>query len=149
MGRSEYAPDGRLTEAGSGFSESFVDGETWRVYAIENPALGVRVMIGDSVRVRDRLVGGVVAGLAVPAALILPFLAGVIWVSVRRGMSPLNEMAASLSSRAAGDLRPLPDDNLPKEIAPAVHALNGLFKGELREAREREKSFVRPLRPMS
>ena len=141
VGRSEHAPDGRLTEAGSGFSENDVEGETWRVYAIENPTLGVRVMVGDSLHVRDRLVGDVIKGLAIPAALILPFLAGVIWISVRRGMSPLNEVAKSLSSRAASDLRPLPDDNLLKEIAPAVHALNGLFR-RVEDAREREKSFT-------
>ncbi|AZN72587.1 two-component sensor histidine kinase [Georhizobium profundi] len=141
VGRSEHAPEDRLTDAGSGFSESVVDGETWRVYAIENPDLGVRVMVGDSLHVRDRLVGDVVKGLAIPAALILPFLAGVIWISVRRGMSPLNQMADSLSSRAASDLRPLPDDNLSKEIAPAIHALNGLFR-RVEEAREREKIFT-------
>lgn len=141
VGRSEHAPDSRLTEAGSGFSESVIEGETWRVYAIDNPALGVRVMVGDSMAVRDRLVGDVVKGLAIPAALILPFLAAVIWVSVRRGMSPLNHMAESLSSRAATDLRPLPDENLPEEIAPAVHALNGLFR-RVEDVREREKSFT-------
>ena len=141
VGRSEHTPDSRLTEAGSGFSESVIEGETWRVYAIDNPALGVRVMVGDSMAVRDRLVGDVVKGLAIPAALILPFLAAVIWVSVRRGMSPLNHMAESLSSRAATDLRPLPDENLPEEIAPAVHALNGLFR-RVEDVREREKSFT-------
>ncbi|MGB3901250.1 MAG: ATP-binding protein [Mesorhizobium sp.] len=141
VGRSEHAPGDRLTEAGSGFSQSVVDGETWRVYAIENPALGVRVMVGDSMAVRDRLVGDVVKGLAIPAALILPFLAAVIWVSVRRGMSPLDRMAQSLSSRPATDLRPLPDDRLPEEIAPAVHALNGLFR-RVEDVREREKSFT-------
>ena len=141
VGRSEHAPDGRLTEVGSGFSESVVDGETWRVYAIENPALGVRVMVGDSMAVRDRLVGDVVKGLAIPAVLILPFLAAAIWESVRRGMSPLNRMAESLSSRAATDLRPLADDNLPEEIAPAVHALNGLFR-RMEDVRERERSFT-------
>lgn len=141
VGRSEHAPEDRLADAGSGFSESVVDGETWRVYTIENSALGVRVMVGDSLRVRDRLVGDVVKGLAIPAALILPFLGGVIWVSVRRGMSPLNQMANSLSSRAASDLRALPDNDLPKEIAPAIHALNGLFR-RVEEAREREKSFT-------
>ncbi|WP_173931771.1 ATP-binding protein [Chelativorans sp. Marseille-P2723] len=141
VGRSEHAPGDRLTDADNGFSESVVDGETWRVYAIENVALGVRVMVGDSMAVRNRLVGDVVKGLAIPAALILPFLTGVIWVSVRRGMSPLVRMAESLSSRSATDLRPLPDENLPEEIAPAVHALNGLFR-RVEDAREREKSFT-------
>lgn len=141
VGRSEHAPEGRLTDAWSGFSETVVEGETWRVYAIENDDLGVRVMVGDRIGMRDRLVGDVITGLVLPAALILPFLAGVIWLSVRRGMSPLNDMAHALSSRAATDLRPLPDKNLPEEIAPAVHALNDLFR-RVEAAREREKSFT-------
>lgn len=139
VGRSEHAPHDRLTEAGSGFSETDVDGEAWRVYAIENPDLGVRVMVGDSLHVRDRLVGDVIKGLVIPAGLILPFLAGVIWISVRRGMSPLNEIAEAISSRAASDLSPLPNERLPSEVAPAVHALNGLFR-RVEDVREREKS---------
>nr|WP_210320370.1 ATP-binding protein [Pseudaminobacter soli] len=141
VGRSEHAPDDRLTDAGTGFSERTVDGEAWRVYSIENPDLGVRVMVGDSRHVRDRLVGDVVKGLLIPAGLILPFLAGVIWISVRRGMSPLNGIAKAISSRAASDLSPLRNENLPREIAPAVYALNDLFS-RVNEAREREKSFT-------
>lgn len=141
VGRSEHAPEERLTDARSGFSEKTVDGETWRVYTIENADLGVRVMIGDNVWVRDHLVNDVIKGLVLPAGLILPILAGGIWVSVRRGMAPLNDMADTLSARPATDLRPLPDQNLPSEIAPAVHALNGLFRRVV-DAREREKSFT-------
>lgn len=141
LGRSEHAPNGQLTEAESGFSQSVINGETWRVYAIENTELGVRVMVGDSIAVRDRLVGDVVKGLTIPAILILPFLAGVIWISVRRGMRPLSDMASALSSRAASDLQPLPHNNLPDEIVPAVQALNGLFQ-RVEAAREREKNFT-------
>lgn len=141
VGRSEHAPEERLTDARSGFSERTVEGETWRVYTIENANLGVRVMVGDSIWVRDHLVSDVIKGLVLPAGLMLPILAGGIWASVRRGMAPLNDMAQTLSSRPATDLRPLPDEKLPSEIAPAVHALNGLFK-RVAAAREREKSFT-------
>ncbi|MHA6643472.1 ATP-binding protein [Mesorhizobium sp. A623] len=141
VGRSENAPEGKLSSAGEGFSETNIDGETWRVYTVENAGLGVRVMVGDSVRIRDRLVGDVVKGLVLPGVLILPILAGMIWLSVRRGLSPLNMMADTLSKRAANDLRELPATGLPKEIAPAVNALNGLFK-RVEEARERERSFT-------
>lgn len=141
LGRSEYAPEGQLTEAASGFSQSVVNGETWRVFSIENAELGLRVMVGDSLAVRNRLVGDVVTGLALPALMILPFLAGAIWLSVRRGMSPLSDMANSLSARAANDLRPLPDRNLPDEITPTVRALNGLFR-RVEDAREREKNLT-------
>ncbi|WP_367718674.1 ATP-binding protein [Nitratireductor sp. GISD-1A_MAKvit] len=141
VGRSENAPQTRLTEIGTGFSETAVDGERWRVFTVENQSLGVRVMVGDSLRIRETLVSDVIKGLVVPALLILPFLAGVILVSVGRGLSPLNDMADTLSKRAANDLRPLQADNLPKEIAPAVNALNGLFK-RVEDVRDRERSFT-------
>lgn len=141
VGRSESAPEARLSSAGEGFSETTIDGETWRVYTVENARLGVRVMVGDSVSIRDRLVGDVVKGLVLPGVLILPVLAGMIWLSVRRGLAPLSMMANTLSKRAANDLRELPSAGMPKEIAPAVNALNGLFK-RVEEARERERSFT-------
>lgn len=141
VGRSENAPEAKLSLAGEGFSETTINGETWRVYTVENAGLGVRVMVGDSVHIRDRLVGDVVKGLVLPGVLILPILAGMIWLSVRRGLSPLNMMADTLSKRAANDLRELPATGLPKEIAPAVNALNGLFR-RVDEARERERSFT-------
>jgi two-component system sensor histidine kinase QseC len=60
---------------------------------------------------------------------------------VRRGLDPLSRLASVLSKRQAQDLRPLPEQNLPKEIAPAVTALNGLFH-RVEEARERERNFA-------
>lgn len=141
VGRSESAPEAKLSSAGEGFSQTSIDGETWRVYTVENTRLGVRVMVGDSVRIRDRLVGDVVKGVVLPGVLILPILAGMIWLSVSRGLSPLNMMANTLSQRAANDLRELPSAGMPKEIAPAVNALNGLFK-RVEDARERERSFT-------
>jgi two-component system sensor histidine kinase QseC len=141
VGQSEHAPEGRLTDVKQGFSETEVGGETWRVFAIENEVLGVRVMVGDSIRIRDRLVNDVIKGLVAPAALVLPFLGGAIWLSVRRGMSPLKDMEHALAVRDANDLHPLPETQLPKEIAPAVEALNGLFR-RVADARDREKSFT-------
>ncbi len=141
VARSAAAPVARLAEPKQGFSENIVDGEVWRVYTIENAQLGVRVMVGDSQRIRDRLVGDVIKGLLLPAALILPILGALIWVSVSRGLMPLSDMARALSLRPAYDLRPLPDTELPQEIAPAVDALNDLFK-RVEAARERERSFT-------
>lgn len=85
VGRSDAAPATPLTESGEGFSQTLVGGEIWRVYAVMNSDLGMRVLVGDNMRVRDRLVADVIRGLALPALLILPILAGLIWLSVRKG----------------------------------------------------------------
>lgn len=141
VGRSASAPTDMLTHTSNGFSDTEVSGSTWRVYTIENTQLGMRIMVGDNMNVRNSLVRDVITGLILPALLIFPFLAGLIWISVRRGLLPLNVLAATLSKRSADDLSPLEEKNLPSEIAPAVNALNGLFN-RVEEAREREKSFA-------
>ena len=74
MARSSGAPDGRLTEVTSGFSDRVVDGESWRVYAIENSATGARVMVGDRLGLRDRLVADLIKGVLAPALLTVPLL---------------------------------------------------------------------------
>ena len=141
VGRSESAPGVRLTNIANGFSDTEVAGDRWRVFAVENTQLGLRVMVGDSLSVRERLVQNVVTGLVLPALLMLPVLAIMIWLCVRRGLDPLSRLASVLSKRRAEDLHPLPEQNLPSEIAPAVTALNGLFH-RVEEARERERNFA-------
>lgn len=141
VGRSDAAPSSPLTQGTSGFSETSIDGELWRVYAIENKDLGMRVLVGDSLRVRDRLVGDVIKGLLLPASLIIPLLAGLIWLSVRKGLAPLNRMAAALGQRDASELGPLPDAGAPSEIRPVINSLNGLF-GRVSAAREHERNFT-------
>ena len=141
VGRSDAAPATPLTDSGEGFSQTVVGGEIWRVYAVMNSDLGMRVLVGDNMRVRDRLVADVIRGLALPALLSLPILAGLIWLSVRKGLAPLNAMASTLETRPASDLSALPDADTPSEIKPVIRSLNGLF-GRVSAARQRERDFT-------
>ncbi|CAD7032134.1 two-component sensor histidine kinase [Pseudorhizobium endolithicum] len=93
VSRSESAPATSLASHTDGFEETEIDGERWRVYAVVNPTLGVRVLVGDSLEIRDRLIGDVIKGLLVPGIVILPILAGLIWLSVGRGLAPLTRIA--------------------------------------------------------
>ena len=138
---SEGAPSERLAEGGTGFSEREVAGEVWRVYSHVDEGLGIRVMVGDARSVRDRLVGDVAFGLLVPALLILPVLAGLIWLAVRRGLAPLDRLALALADRPATDLSALDDRDTAAELRPMIGALNGLFRW-VDAARERERSFT-------
>jgi two-component system sensor histidine kinase QseC len=139
--KSEGAPNLQLSSHRSGFSETEIDGETWRVYAVENTALGIRVLVGDSLHIRDGLVNDVIKGLLLPALLIVPLLAGLIWLSVEKGLAPLRRMATALSSRSAVDLTPLQLEEATSEIRPVVKAFNDLFT-RVGAARDRERNFT-------
>ncbi len=141
IARSEEAPDQKLAEHADGISETVIDGERWRVYAITNAELGVRVLIGDNLRIRDGLVNDVIRGLLLPALLILPALAVLIWLSVRRGLAPLRKIAGDLEARPASDLRPIEDVQTATEILPVLQSLNGLF-ARVTSLRERERNFT-------
>lgn len=141
VSRSESAPGTSLADHSSGFAETDIDGVPWRVFAVVNEELGVRVLVGDSIAMRERLVSDMVKGLLLPAVLILPLLAVMIWLSVGRGLSPLDRLARALSRRRETELHPLPEDSAAKEITPMITALNGLFN-RVAEARQRERNFT-------
>jgi two-component system sensor histidine kinase QseC len=140
LGASSGAPDARLSEA-EGFAITLIDGEPWRVFTVLNPDVGVRVMVGDRMEVRDRLVGDVVQGLLWPLAVIFPALALLIWISVGRGLAPLAHLETVLRHRKPDDLNPLPESRDPREIRPVRRALNNLFQ-RLEDIRRSERDFT-------
>lgn len=141
VSRSESAPHESLTDSRDGFSETSVDGVRWRVFAVVNPELNLRVLIGDSLEIRDRLVADVVKGQLVPALAILPILAVLIWLSVGQGLGPLKRIAMSLGLRSADELHAIENRDTPSEIKPLLSSLNSLFL-RVEAAREREKTFI-------
>ena len=141
IGDSEGAPRDVLAAGDSGFSENLVGGEIWRVYTLVEPELGFRVMVGDALAMRERLVRDVVIGLLIPLLLALPILTALIWWSVGRGLKPLDRLGRELSSRPGRDMSPLGDAKAPSELRPMIAALNGLFR-RVEQARESERSFT-------
>lgn len=141
VGRSEAAPRERLASSDDGFSQTTIDGETWRVYTVLNADRGVQVMVGDNLQVRRSLVNDVMTGTLLPMTLVLPIAGLLIWLSVQRGMRPLDQMAGLLGQRHADDLRPVELPDAPGELRPALDAINSLF-GRVAGARDREKSFT-------
>ena len=141
VGRSEAAPRERLASSDDGFSQTTIDGQTWRVYTVLNSDRGVQVMVGDNLQVRRSLVNDVMTGTLLPMTIVLPIAGLLIWLSVQRGMRPLDRMAGLLGQRHADDLRPVDLPDAPGELRPALDAINGLF-GRVAGARDRQKSFT-------
>jgi two-component system, OmpR family, sensor histidine kinase QseC len=141
VARSSGAPNERLSDHPDGFSERVVDGETWRVYAIEDATKGIRVMVGDRLGLRERLVTDLIKGLLAPTLLIIPLLGLLIWTSLGRGLRPLQNMAEELQKRDAEDMRAIDARHAPREIRPVVGALNKLFE-KVDAARRHEREVT-------
>lgn len=141
VAKSGGAPEEALAGPAEGFSDRVVKGEPWRVYTILDPDKGVRVMVGDRIGLRDRLVRDLVAGLLAPVILIVPLLGMLIWISVGRGLKPLTAVACDIAARDGEDMRPVAPAEAPAEIRPLLEAINGLF-AKVEAARQQERDVT-------
>ena len=141
VARSSGAPNERLSDHPDGFSEQVVNGETWRVYTVEDATKGIRVMVGDRLGLRERLVTDLIKGLLAPTLLIIPLLGLLIWTSLGRGLRPLQNLAEDLQKRDAEDMRAIDARHAPREIRPVVGALNKLFE-KVDAARRHEREVT-------
>ncbi len=139
VARSSGAPEEKLSQESDGFSERTIDGEAWRVFTVQDITKGTRVMVGDRLGLRERLITDLIKGLLAPTLLIIPLLGFLIWTSLKRGLRPLQAVADELQQRDADDMRAIDGENAPKEIHPVVDAINKLFiKVDAARRHERE-----------
>ena len=141
VARSSGAPDDSLGDEGDGFSDRQVSGETWRVYAVSDQSKGIRVLVGDRLGLREKLVSDLIRGLLWPTIFIVPLLGLLIWTSLGRGLRPLQLMAVDLKYRSVDDMSPVDSRHTPPEILPLVTALNNLF-ARLEAARQHERDIT-------
>jgi two-component system OmpR family sensor kinase len=122
-----------------GFSTVETARGSWRVYsALEQNNV---VQVAQPMSVRQGLAAGMALRALVPLLLLLPVLGILIWLTVGRGLRPLDEMASALGRRTPDSLDALPHAGLPVEIRPLVQALNDLL-ARLGRALESQKAFV-------
>ncbi|WP_322047850.1 ATP-binding protein [Paraburkholderia sp. J67] len=132
--RAPLAPRAEL-----GFSTEKTDRGDWRVYgAIVGDNV---VQLAQPVSVRNRLAANVALRTLWPLIVLLPFLGLAVWMVVGRGLKPLSRVARALDTRHPEALDPLPEERLPREVMPLVHALNALLE-RLAQALDTQKAFV-------
>jgi two-component system OmpR family sensor kinase len=122
-----------------GFSTVETSSGSWRVYsALEQNNV---VQVAQPMSLRQNLAAGMALRALVPLLVLLPLLGLLIWITVGRGLRPLDRMASALGRRTPDSLAALPQEGVPVEIVPLVQALNDLL-ARLARALESQKAFV-------
>jgi len=122
-----------------GFSTVASPGGSWRVYSA---VVGDNVVqVSQPTRARDELAASLALRTMLPLLVLVPVLMMLSWVTVGRGLKPLNEVTSAVGRRSADDLEPLPDRSLPREVMPLVAALNRLL-ARLDQALSLQRSFI-------
>lgn len=135
--RSSAAALPRLSSAG--FHTATLHGQSWRTYALVRRDRFIQV--AQPAQVRQELAAGMALRSLFPFAILIPVLAGLIWVVIGRALAPLQRVADALRQRSPAAMQPLLDDHLPPEIRPLVDALNTLLS-RLETSLAAQRAFV-------
>jgi two-component system OmpR family sensor kinase len=123
--------------SGSGFTDT----PTQRIYSDAALQGSITIAVAERLARRGAALRGATLGLALPLALILPLSLVGVWLVVRWAMAPLAAFRRGIEARGAGDLSPIPADELPAELRPNAAAVNRLLD-RLRRTLEAERSFT-------
>jgi two-component system, OmpR family, sensor kinase len=108
-----------------GFSDVAVEGVRYRVYSLQTPVQTIQ--IAQDLDARQARARNIAARAVLPVALLAPLLMMAVWWLIDRSLAPVERMRRQVAARAADDLAPLPDADLPAEVLPLVRELNLLF----------------------
>jgi two-component system sensor histidine kinase QseC len=124
--RSARAPalplDGAL-----GYADVAEGGTAWRSLTLETADGALRVQVAHPARSRNKEALEIASNAALPSALLLPPMLALIYFSVRRGLKPLDDLAADVAFRSPENLAALPAETAPREAQSLVKALNRLL----------------------
>lgn len=138
--RAPGAPDAAF-DPKEGHTTVELDNGSWRSYAIRNARHDYLVRVFEPVETRSRLVNKIGLRMGLLLLLALPVLALLVWISIGRGLAPLNALSRAIASRGAGNLQPLALERIPAEVQPLVDSLNKLLS-RLSASLDRERAFT-------
>ena len=136
-------PAGQQPEDGVIAYDGEYRGQPIRVVALLVPCGGqiCTVQVAETTNKRRKLARNIVLSSLVPELLITLATLAIVWVGVKRGLAPLEDLSNEIRARSARDLRPIDQAQAPEEARPLVGALNQLF-GQVAGASSNQQRFL-------
>src|SRR5437879_513275 len=102
-----------------GFTTISTAGGQWRVFS--TLAEGQVVQVAQPMSARRELAASMALRTIVPLLAVLPFLAALIWVTIARGLRPLDRVAVAVAKRSPTGLESVDARGRPRDVQPPVH----------------------------
>lgn len=121
------------------FEDIQIDNYLWRVFTLKTQH-GI-LQVGERKDIRGELIKEIIWQMLRTLLWSLPFLAILIYASIRRGLRPLKQVAQDIAQRNPEQLQHLDNKDIPLEIKSLVDTLNNLFQ-RLNYSFENERRFT-------
>jgi two-component system OmpR family sensor kinase len=105
----------------------FANNQTWRIYSVRHPTLGLYFQVADPLDERRRALNRTLFGLIIPLGAVLPLLALVLRNVARTELRVLQRLAGEIEKRSGTDLRPITLPGLPQELRSVSENVNRLL----------------------
>ncbi len=138
---SANAPLEPLSNGNAGFTNTKMQGRTWRSFTITDADSNSKIIVAERFDSRVKLAHSIARDDLFIMLLVYPLLGLMIWIIIGKGLSPLNKIAYEVSNRDRGNLSMVDSTAVPVEIIALVDELNKLLI-RLQSAFEREKRFA-------
>ncbi len=99
------------------------------------------VQFAETTVKRRRMVAHILTGMIISEIVLVMALIILVWFGVGKGLEPLQRLRNEIELRSYRDLRPVPENHVPVEVQPFVHALNSLLT-QLGDAFHTQQRFV-------
>lgn len=86
------------------------------------------VRVAETLVKRNALAREILASVVVPQLVLVLIAGALVWVGVVRGLLPLERLQRAVASRSHRDLSPVAEEDVPGEVRPLVHSINGLLE---------------------
>lgn len=95
--------------------------------AVGAGAESIVVYVAESTEKRTALAREIMKGIVFPQLLVVPLMVFLMWLGLKRGAAPLEQLRTQVTMRSADDVRPLQAPDAPEEVAPLINAFNDLL----------------------
>jgi two-component system OmpR family sensor kinase len=119
-------PSAKLPQASAqGLSTLTYANDQWRVFSLNS---GNRIIqAAQPEDARWETAAGIAMRMLAPLAVLVPALALLAWITVRKSLAPLAHVTEQVEKRDASAMSPLEIHVVPEEIRPLLMALNRLL----------------------
>lgn len=133
-------PSIKLPKASApGFSNIRDADGSWRAFVVLSGDRFIQASLPDDARWETA--AGMALRLLVPLAVLVPALALLAWIAVRKSLAPMARVTAEVERRDTFAMDPLDINTVPEEIRPLLMALNRLLY-RLDGSMESQRRFV-------
>jgi two-component system sensor histidine kinase TctE len=114
---------------------------TTRIAGDPDPTRMVYVQVAQTMNSRAMLTRDIFISIVLPQALLILLSAGAVSYGITKGLRPLSDLQAALSTRSRYDLTPVSQETAPVETHQLVDAINDLL-ARLRNDLESQQRFI-------